>query len=334
MYRRFASRRMVPLAAAAATALALSQGTVAAQVTYVAQNNLVAVQFESAPLVDSWTLSTSTPDFTEDGYLRWDGPNLFSSPGASGIFGFDFEVQEGGNYQLRLRNRHENPDATEENDVWIRMDGGAWIKTFSNMAGSVGAWTWESRFDFSHSNQPNANYDLAPGVHRIEFSGRSFGFKMDQFHLYRPGAPGALSTNTPESPRRVGESYCSVNTNSIGRISTVTAFGSPELDDNALVLTCRDLPPGQFGIWITSDRAGFSPNIGSTSANLCIDSPGRYQSVQSTGSGQTTLTLDLTRLPTPTGLESAQVGATWHWQFWHREGADANMSRGFRFTVQ
>ena len=179
MFRRHASRRIIALFTAALPALALTQGTAQAQFTYIAQNNLVAIQFESAPLVDDWTLSTSTPGFTEDGYLRWDGPNLFNSPGASGIFGFDFEVQQNGNYQLRLRNRHENPDPTEENDVWIRMDGGQWIKTFSNMAGSVGAWTWESRFDFDHNNQPNANFNLTPGVHRIEFSGRSFGFKMD-----------------------------------------------------------------------------------------------------------------------------------------------------------
>lgn len=335
MFRRLASRRIIALVAAALPALALTQGTATAQFTYIAQNNLVAIQFESAPLVDDWTLSTSTPGFTEDGYLRWDGPNLFNSPGASGIFGFDFEVQQSGNYQLRLRNRHENPDPTEENDVWVRMDGGQWIKTFSNMAGSVGAWTWESRFDFDHNNQPNANFNLTPGVHRIEFSGRSFGFKMDQLHLYLPGAPGALDTNTPESPRRFGESYCSANVNSTGQRSTIRAFGSPELDDNSLTLTCRNLPPNQFGIWIASDQAGFMPNIGGTSANLCLSGPGRYLAVANTGPGEVSLDVDLTRLPLPGGFVSAQVGTEWHWQFWHRDnGGDANMSRGMRFTIQ
>ena len=170
----------------------------------MAQNNLVAVQFESAPLVDSWTLSTSTPGFTEDGYFRWDGPNLFNSPGASGIFGFNFEVQQGGNYQLRLRNRHENPDATEENDVWIRMDGGPWVKTFSNMAGSVGAWTWESRFDFSHGNQPNANYDLSWSASAsssrpiVRFQDGS----IPPVPAWRPRGP---EQSTPGISRRFGE---------------------------------------------------------------------------------------------------------------------------------
>lgn len=335
MLRRPASRRLVSLVAAALPALAFTQGSAAAQVVYVAQDNLVAIQFESATLVDDWTFSTSTSGFTDAGYIRWDGPNLFNSPGASGIFGFDFEVQVGGNYQLRLRNRHEDPDPTEQNDVWVRMDGGQWIKTFSNMAGSVGAWTWESRFDFDHNNQPNANYNLTPGVHRIEFSGRSFGFKMDQLHLYRPGAPGALSANTPESPRRFGESYCFTTINSTGQRSTITALGSPELDDNELTLTCRNLPPNQFGIWITSPQQGFMPNIGGTSANLCLSSPGRYQGVSNTGTGETSLVVDLDRLPRPGGFASAQVGATWHWQLWHRDvGGDANMSRGMRFTIQ
>lgn len=334
--RRHASRRMIALVAATLPAFAASHGTAAAQITYVAQNNLVAIQFESTTTVDDWTLSASTPGFTEDGYFRWDGPNLFNSPGASGIFAFDFEVQTGGNYQLRVRNRHEDPDPTEENDVWIRMDGGQWIKTFSNMAGSVGAWTWESRFDFDHSNQPNANYNLTPGVHRIEFSGRSNGFKMDQFHLFLIGAPGAQNPNTPESPRRFGESYCSANANSTGQVSTITAFGSPELDDNSFTLTCRNLPPNQFGLWITSNQSGFMPNIGGTSANLCINSPGRYPFILDSGaSGEATLDPDLTRLPLPTGNVAAQVGSTWHWQVWHRDiGPTANMSRGMRFMIQ
>lgn len=336
MLRRFASRRLATIAASIVPAALLAQGTALAQTTYVAQNNLVVVQFESGNPADDWTVSTATPGFTEDSYFRWDGPNLFNQPGVAGIFGFDFEVQQTGNYQLRLRNRHENADPTEENDVWIRMDGGPWVKTFSNMPGSVGAWTWESRFDFDHGNQPNANYDLSAGTHRIEFSGRSFGFKMDKFHLYIPGAPGALDENTPESPRRFGQSYCTVNPNSTGQASTTTAFGSPEVDDNDFTLTCTNLPANQFGLWLTSNQPGFFPGIGGTQANLCVTDPGRYLTILNTGAaGEVTLTPDLTAMPRPNNTISAQVGSTWHWQFWHRDaGGTANMSQGFRVTLR
>lgn len=326
MLRRNASRQLAALCAT----LAGTASTALSQEVYVAQDNLVVVQFESAIAVDDWNESTATPGFTEDAYFRWDGPNLFNQPGASGIFGFDFEVQNGGVYQLRVRNRHEHPDPTEENDVWIRMDGGAWVKTFSNMPGSVGAWTWESRFDFAHNNQPDASYNLSPGVHRIEFSGRSFGFKMDSFHLYQPGAPGALNPNTPESPRRFGVDYCTANANSTGGVSQIDAFGSPEVDDNDLLLTVTGLPANQFGIFIVSNGQDFVPGVGGTLANLCVADPGRYATVSSTGaSGRATLRPDLTAVPRPTGFAAVQQGSTWRWQFWHRDTlGNANMSRG------
>ena len=326
MLRRSASRRLATLAA---TCGALAS-TVLAQGTYLASNDLLVVQFESvADTSGNWNESTATPGFTDESYVRWDGPNLFSQPGAQGVFEVDFEVPVGGNWILSLRNRHENADPTEENDVWVKMDGDDWIKVFSNGPGSVGSWTWESRFD--EGSQPQASYSLSAGTHTLSFSGRSFGFKIDKIHLYLPGAPGATDPNSPESPQRFGTSYCSANPNSAGSVSSIVAIGSPTAVDNSLTLIVNGLPQNQFGIFIASDLEDFIPNLAGTSANLCIQNPGRYgQILNSGGSGSVSTSIDLTSIPRPTGTVAAMAGQTWRWQFWHRDGASANMSRGIR----
>lgn len=318
-------------------ALGLAAGA-SAQTTYTAENNLVVIEFESSTIPGDWEESTSTPGFVGDGYIVWEGVNLFNSPGAQGIFGFDFEVFQGGNYRMNLRNRHEDPDPTEENDVWVRMDGGQWVKTFSNMAGSVGAWTWETRFDFDIGNQPDANYNLSPGLHRIEFSGRSNGFKMDRVHLYRPGTPGSLDQNQPESPSRVGTGYCVANSNSTGVDGLTLGLGSSVARENDLTLRAINVPANQFGIFIVSDAEGFTPNLAGTQGNLCIGGGlGRYDQILATGpAGEVEQAIDITSIPRPSTTDSAQASERWNWQFWHRDtpaAGGANLSRalGVRF---
>ena len=310
---------------------------VAAQGTFLAQDGLLVVELESAEPIGDWTLSTSTPGFINDGYFRWDGPNLFNSPGASGIFGFEFEVETAGNWILSLRNRHEDPDPTEDNDVWIRMDGGQWIKVFSNMPGSVGAWTWESRFDFG-SNQPQANYDLQPGTHLMEFSGRSNGFKMDRFHIYLPGHPGGNDPNRPESPRRFGDSYCGTSVNSTGSTSTIDAYGSPLVSANNALLICTDLPQNVLGYFLVSNTQGFVANPAGSDGNLCIGGDiGRFP-LSSGSAGFASIRLDLGTMPQSSGAVAVQPGEEWNFQFWHRDtgsqGITSNFSRGLAVTFQ
>lgn len=337
LLRSLGTQTTTAFKAACAIALVSMSSSVAnaTQGTYVAENGLLVVPFERANFNGDWNFSTSTPGFALDGYIRWDGPNLFNSPGTAGVFHVDFEVNEPGTWVLAIRNRHENPDPTEENDVWVRVDNGPWIKVFSNGPGSVGGWTWESRFD--QGSQPQASYNLGTGVHEIEFSGRSFGFKMDRFHLHRPGAAGSNDQNRPESPRRFGAEYCNANTNSSGSVSTVSAFGSPLVSENDVTLSCAGLPNNQFGIYLVSSQTGFTPNLSGTQGNLCLGgSIRRFSTVLSTGStNRVQQTLNLNALPSMTGTAPAQAGETLHFQFWHRDvGANANMSRGLTVNFE
>ena len=125
------------------------------------------VEMESGAPAGSWRTESALGGHAGSSYIRWDGPNLFHQPG-SDIFGFDFELAQEGRYHFRLHNRHDHPDSTEANDVWVRMDGGAWVKVFSWQRGQ---WTWTTQHEFNHHDKPPAEYQLTAGAHRIEFSG-------------------------------------------------------------------------------------------------------------------------------------------------------------------
>ncbi|MEL6714228.1 MAG: hypothetical protein AAFP86_10665, partial [Planctomycetota bacterium] len=130
-------------------------------------------------------------------YLTWTGPNLYSTPGTD-TFGFDLWIEEPGTYAFRIHNRHDDPDSTLSNDLWVRMDGGDWVKAFS---WERGTWTWATQHEFSASDKPPAAYVLTAGNHRIEFSGRSADFSVDRFHLYLDSVANPLDTSRPESSR-------------------------------------------------------------------------------------------------------------------------------------
>ncbi|MFT5049700.1 MAG: hypothetical protein ACI8QZ_001093 [Chlamydiales bacterium] len=163
-------------------------------------SGIVVIEMESSDAAAPWALRTDVGGFTGSSYLVWEGPNLFNTPG-QGIFGFDFEIHEPGEYSFRIRNHHDHPDSTEENDTWVRMDGGTWIKAFS---GTRNSWTWATNHELDNNNKPPASYQLAGGVHRIEFSGRSENFRMDRFHLFRPGHPDGSNPGATESSTTPG----------------------------------------------------------------------------------------------------------------------------------
>ena len=167
---------------------------------YQEEGGLLVIELESASPGGSWFDEAGVAGHTGASYIRWNGSNHFNSPG-NGVFGFDFEIHEAGTYDFRIRNHHDDPDPTEENDVWVRMDGGQWVKTFSSVNNE---WTWATRHEFGEHDKPLASYSLAEGTHRIEFSGRSHDFRMDRFHLARPGHPDSTNPGAPESTTQLG----------------------------------------------------------------------------------------------------------------------------------
>ena len=166
-----------------------------------ASDGIVAVEVESHTATGDWVEETSKDDFSGDSYYRWDGPDLFHSPG-HGKLSWTFEIYEEGEYRLRIRNLHDDGDSTMENDCFVRMDGGEWIKVFSGH--DFPTWNWETVFDPEDGGpKTSAAYDLDVGVHTFEISGRSRDFRIDRWHLYRTGTPSPQSLSIPLSTAAV-----------------------------------------------------------------------------------------------------------------------------------
>ena len=123
----------------------------------------------------------------------------------------------------------------------------------------------------------------------------------------------------------IGTTFCSPAVNSTAGIpGRILAIGSPVASDNNLTLRAVDLPQNQFGIFITSQTAGFIPTPGNSQGNLCvIGNIGRYNDVgQLQNSGPTgvfELMLDLAQTPTAMGNVMVLAGQTWNFQAWFRD---------------
>ena len=295
---------------------------------YQEEGGIVVVEIESTPPGPGWAEETISTGFTFESYYRWNGGNNFNSPG-SGVTGYRVNLSQGTKWFLSLHNRHDDPDDTEENDVWVRADGGTWFKCFSNSAGGghPGAWNWDSRFDVG--NQPPASWNLSAGEHLIEFSGRSHNFKMDRFHIHIQGHPDSNDESLPESTALLGESYCGpAVTNSTGNPGVCDAWGSTFVVLNDVTLTGSDLPTNEFSFFVVSETQAFVQGPGGSQGNLCLGGNiGRYANdIMNTGSsGSVSLTIDLDSIPT-TPSSSVQPGDTWSFQLWHRDKNPGNTS--------
>lgn len=145
-----------------------------------------------------------------------------------------------------------------------------------------------------------------------------------------------VANGTSLSP---GMPYCPGVTNSTGVAGGFLAEGSSLASANTLTLGCTNLPQFSFSFFIVSQAQGLVMNPGGSTGNLCLaGSIGRYvgpgQIQQANLAGTTSLTLDLTAIPTPLGFVSVAPGDTWNFQACYRDsnssGATSNFTNGFR----
>ncbi len=135
----------------------------------------------------------------------------------------------------------------------------------------------------------------------------------------------------------IGDNYCAAALNSAGLTGVISASGSDTAVDNNVVLTASDLPPNQFGIFLTSLDQDFVPGLGGVSnGNLCLGGViGRINTIRNAGSGGTySLALNLMALPQGSGTMAAVAGDTWYFQSWHRDGVGfgSNLTNGVSVT--
>lgn len=165
-------------------------------------NGNIIIEIEDLAPTGSWVAETDLAPFTGSSYFRWNGPDLFGTPGVGQLV-YTIQIDTPGNYKLRLRCRHDNPDSSLENDCWLKVDDEPWEKLFNNDGpASVGVWTYQVKLE---STALKPLYFFEEGLHTIILSGRSFGFKMDRLVVYPQSgfgegdffAPSPLALDAP-----------------------------------------------------------------------------------------------------------------------------------------
>lgn len=164
------------------------------QCYFAETDDAVVIEIEAVSPVDHWELRSDTPGYTGSGYYVWTGPQQLGTPGVA-ILSYPISVTQSATYRLNIRNSH--PDFPSDfNDVWVHLDDGPWLKGFSNV---INQWTYDFHWDFGGGNITWADFDnVTPGLHTLELSARSVGFKLDRL-VFSANGMGQLD-DWPQSP--------------------------------------------------------------------------------------------------------------------------------------
>ncbi|MBE9136323.1 DUF4114 domain-containing protein [Nodosilinea sp. LEGE 07088] len=156
---------------------------------YQAQNGLAVIEVESTPPTGGWQSQQQYSGFTGNAYYRYVGKGL--TTGISGIkdsvLSYTVNLDQDGKYFLSLRSLRvqegRNATAGQENDFWVRVNGGDWVKV--RFGGPFGEWTWANLRNVTNvaGNLEVTSYDLQAGLNTIEIGGRSSNAMLDRIHL-------------------------------------------------------------------------------------------------------------------------------------------------------
>jgi len=135
-------------------------------------------EFESLGEKGDWKKGTSIKGYKGEGYMCWEGPNLFAVPGKGKLKHQWYEVKPD-KYTLKLRSYNNNPISDMSNDVWVRVNDDDWVKIFSSIKNK---WTEDTKLDDNHKIS-KFEFKSKIGKNEIEFSGRSNGFCIDRVEL-------------------------------------------------------------------------------------------------------------------------------------------------------
>jgi hypothetical protein len=134
-------------------------------------------------------------------------------PQPASFLDYTIFVPEGeeGVFNLRVRaSRDTNEPGDQRNDVWVRIDDDAealqvseinsvssngFVKVFG---GGTGNWGYAQLIDSVSEEEPNfgAAFELEAGLHTVTLAGRSQGFHIDWFELYKGGSPSVNGSDS------------------------------------------------------------------------------------------------------------------------------------------
>jgi hypothetical protein len=156
-------------------------------------NGLAVAEVESAAQ-SSWTKKTSPGGYTGSAAYQWNGSEQFGSGGTATLT-YDFKINNAGTYNLKVRSFNPSSDRTEHNDIWMRVDGGQWYKSFNSVNGQ---WSFNTTQEPSHGVFRDWRPNLSAGQHSVQISARSNQFLIDRVVLYKDGVNGT-NPALPES---------------------------------------------------------------------------------------------------------------------------------------
>ncbi len=177
--------------------VAFSQGG-----AFLEDNGLVVVEAESIDLSGDWVIESSDAGYTGSGYMRWDGPDYFGTPG-NGTIAIPFKVNTAGNYYVKLRMSHLGAPAGDQwNDCWMKMnDNGTFVKAVHPSTYIGDGFTFHTTLEPSGGVFEPPLYNIPAGENTLYLSGRSYNLRIDRIHIYKEGTPDPENPNSPESAR-------------------------------------------------------------------------------------------------------------------------------------
>jgi hypothetical protein len=237
----------------------------------------------------------------------------------------------------------------QENDFVFNSLGGVnnyWVGGFQNTSSPSysepgGGWEWITGEPFSYTNwlvgEPNNTGAFGAEDFLELLQSPQFGATWnDVAEMEHPAGYVIEFSNTG-----IGVNYCAANPNSTGQTSLISGAGSASIAANNLTLEASRLPNNAFGYFLTSLTQANTPNPGGSQGVLCLGgSIGRYTGpgqIKNSGvTGEFSLLLNLTQIPTPTGFVTAVAGQTRNFQAWHRDAvggvATSNFTDGLAVT--
>jgi hypothetical protein len=203
----FSSRLKSRLIYATLLLLQVSQAVEARQAEgpFLEQDGLVVVETESLNPASDWVVESSDAGYRGSGYIRWNGPDYFNSPG-NGLIAIPFKVNAAGNYYVKLRMSHLGAPAGDQwNDCWMKMnDGGTFVKAVHPSTYIADGFTYHTTLEPTGGVFEPPLYSIQAGENTLYLSARSANLRIDRIHIYKEGTPDPENPNSPESLREGG----------------------------------------------------------------------------------------------------------------------------------
>ncbi|MFK7843740.1 MAG: PA14 domain-containing protein [Rhodothermales bacterium] len=173
---------------------------------FLENNGLVVIEAESIDISGDWVIESSDAGFTGSGYMRWNGPDFFGTPG-NGTIAIPFKVNSPGNYYVKLRMSHLGAPAGDQwNDAWMKMnDSGTFVKAVHPSTYIGDGFTFHTTLEPMGGVFNPPLYNIPAGENTLYLSGRSYNLRIDRIHIYKSGTPDPENPNSPESAREDGD---------------------------------------------------------------------------------------------------------------------------------